>query len=229
MTESKNTAESIQNNISRDWQISNPSPVYIPQYKKGNQSFNFDLFKLYNQFINEILPMYEVDVNSIPSAACQFLQKAVDVDCETPFMYQMLVRAFILACQKEMLRLITHPNLIKASLIHNELVNASEMIKKRSLSQEIVNMCDMMLADVLDLYHSSFSDAIETKFWAKTKTGDDLIEQFLKKEIERIRLLSPYTFKMISSVMMKKSIDSAPTSSVERLNQWAAENGLIYE
>ena len=124
---------------------------------------------------------------------------------------------------------MAHPSLTKSSLLHNELVNAAEMIKKRGLPKEMVNFCDMMLADVLDLYHTTFSDVIDNNFWAKTKTVDELINQFLKKEIERLRLLTPYTFEMIGAVIMRKSIDSAPASSVATLKKWGTENNVPYD
>ena len=227
MSESKSEMQGEQ--IARDWQISNPHPVCSPSYSRGNEHFPFNVFHLYNEFINSILPHFELNVSVIPSTACQFLIRAVDTDCDTPFLYQMLIRSFLLACQKEMIYLMAHPSLTKSSLLHNELVNAAEMIKKRGLPKEMVNFCDMMLADVLDLYHTTFSDVIDNNFWAKTKTVDELINQFLKKEIERLRLLTPYTFEMIGAVIMRKSIDSAPASSVATLKKWGTENNVPYD
>ncbi|OHT11810.1 hypothetical protein TRFO_18593 [Tritrichomonas foetus] len=230
MTESnQRTNETQADIIARDWQIANPIPVCKPKYTRGAESFPFPVFQLYNEFVNKILPTFELNVNVIPSAACQFLTKAVDTDCDSPFLYQMLIRAFLLSCQKEMLYIMAHPSLTRTSLLHNELVNAAEMIKKRELSAEMVNFCDMMLADALDLYHSSFSDVIDNNFWAKTKTVDELINQFLKKEIERLRLLSPYTFNQLGAVIMRKSIDSAPASSVGALKKWGTENNVPFE
>ncbi|KAK8863681.1 hypothetical protein M9Y10_011370 [Tritrichomonas musculus] len=226
------TESNIKNNgtpIPRDWQISNPVPIYKPNYDRGKETFNFELFKLYNQFVNEQLPLFELNVNVIPSTTCQFLQNALDIDCDTPFLYQMLIRAFLLACQREMLHILSHPSLTKSTLLHNELYLCAELIKKRSLSPEMVNFCDMLIADVLDLYHSTFSDIIDNRFWAKTKSGEDVIEQFLKKEVERLRLLSPYTFNMVGSVIIRKAVESAPPNSVEILKKWGTENNLPYD
>ena len=216
--------------IAREWKISNPLPPIEPVINYRKKPFAYDFFaKYYRPFVNEILPAFEVDPNEVPSAAMQFLQEAFNQECSSPFLYEMMLRHYLLAVQKVTLALFLHPSLTKCAIVHSDLAYAAQLIRKRGLSTEIVNFCDMQLAEVLDLYQGSYVELLENKFWSKTKTGSDLINQFLTKEIEKLRLLHAYTFHQLASALMRKSIEAAPGNSVSVLMKWRTDNNIPLE
>jgi len=214
--------------IAREWHVSNPMPAFKPVVKRERTEFAFDFFNsYYRRFITEVLPAFERDPGMSPTEPMDFLKDACEQPCSTPFLYEMLLRQFLLSCQKVLIHLFGHPSLTKASLMHSVLVSAAGLIVKRSLSVEMVNFCDMMLAEVLDMYQSNYSDLLDSKFWSKTRTGEDLINRFHKKETGRLRLLNDYTFRMFAPSLIRKAVESAPASSIGILSKWAADNNIL--
>ena len=87
----------------------------------------------------------------------------------------------------------------------------------------------MMMVETADVYHSHFSEIVEHKFWGKTKSVNDLINSMLKKEFERLRMLSEFTYKKLTMLAMRKSLDSAPSSTLHELVRWANANHIEYD
>lgn len=221
------TTTNLRTVIAREWQISNPLPPIKPVVRRERTSFGFSFFnKYYRTFLTDYLPEYDIDPNVVPSTAAQFLQSAFEQECESPFLYEMLLRHFLLACQRVTLQLFQHPSLTKSAIMHNELVICARLIEKRALSTDIRNFCDMLLAEVIDLYQGSYGELLESKFWSKTKGADDLIHQFLQKEIERLRTYNDYTFRQLGGAIMRKSIETAPSASVQALIKWRNDNNI---
>ena len=224
------TTTDMRTVIAREWQISNPLPPLKPVIRRQRTDFSFPFFnQYYRTFLYEHLPEYDIDPNVVPSTAAKFLQEAFEQDCPTPFLYEMLIRHFLLACQRVTIQLFQHPSLTKSAIMHNELVICARLIEKRNLSVDIRNFCDMLLAEVVDLYQGSYGELLETKFWSKTKGADDLIQQFLQKEVERLRTYNDYTFRQLGSAIMRKSIETAPSASVQTLIKWRKDNNIALE
>jgi hypothetical protein len=140
-----------------------------------------------------------------------------------------MLRQFLQTCQTLLLSLISRPGLAKSALLHHELVIAAGLIQSRSLSTDRVNFCDMLLAEVLDLYQSTFANAIASKYWSQTKVVDEVINQLLKKELQLFRRLDAYSFTTLATVMMRRAVESAPPNAVPVLTKWAQENEINLE
>lgn len=223
------TTTDMRTVIPREWQISNALPPLKPVIRRQRSEFTFPFFnQTYRTFVVEQIPTYEIDPNVVPSTVVQFLQKAFDQEA-TPFLYDLIARPFLLACQRLTIQLFQHPSLTKSAILHNELVICANLLKKRQCSTDLINFCDMLLAEVLDLYQGSYGELLETKFWSKTKGADDLIQQFLTKEVERLRTYNDYTFQQLGSAIMRKSIETAPSASVQALIKWRKDNNVPLE
>ena len=121
---------------------------------------------------------------------------------------------------------MSNPSLTRVSILHHELYLASELIHSGKIKIELADFCNMMMADIVDLYHNHFGDIWEQIFCNKNKKADDVIKHFLTKEFERLRNLNSYTYKQIVIVAMRKVIDSAQSSEVNKLISWAKANSI---
>lgn len=229
MFETTTTTETEANQIPREFKIANPLPPYTPTELPPLDEFPKDVFIDYNTFISQILPNFELDPNVHESSAFQAVKSAFEKkESNSGLIHELFIRQYLLACHKILIKTMnqSHPSLTKLSLLHHELYQTSLVIKENNVKQELSDYCDMMMAETVDAYHNSFSDTIETHFWAKTKTVEDLIHSFLHKEFEKIRSLNPYTYKQLTCVALHKAIDSAPNSSVNTLLQWIKDQNL---
>lgn len=221
--------EVLRNNIPREFKISDPMPSISPQYLPPLDSFPSDIFRTFNRIVYGLIPEHRLDSNVQISPALAAIKETFDSETTYPLVEEMIMRQFLITCQSHLIRLMPTPSLTKFSILHHELYLASEILHARQIRMELEDYCDMMMADTVDLYHNHFSDIVEQKFWSKTKTVEELIRVFLKKEFERLRILNPYTFKMITTVSMRKCIDSAPNSAVSTLIQWGRENSILID
>lgn len=221
--------EALRNNIPREFKISDPMPSISPLNLPPLESFPQDIFKIYNKIVFELIPEHKLEINVQMSAALLAIKETFDSEISYPLIEEMIMRQFLIKCHDHLIKSMPSPSLTKLEILHHELYLASEMLHARQIRIELEDYCDMMMADTVDLYHNHFSEIVEQKFWSKTKTGDELIRMFLKKEFERLRILNPYTYKMITTVAMRKCIDSAPNSAVNTLIQWGRENSILVD
>lgn len=228
MADSTSTEE-LQKPIPREFRISHPLPAMSPNTMLPQEEFPTEPFAKFQRLARDILPKFELDQNILTSEALECIKEAFESESLNPLFDELMVRQYLVACQHQFHKLMASPSLTKLSLLHHELFQASELLHSRQIRIELSDLCFMMMADVVDVYHSHFSDIIEQKFWSKTKTVDDLIKQFLKKEFERLRMLNPTTYKALTTVGLRKAIDSAPNSSVNKLLTWATNNNIVME
>jgi hypothetical protein len=125
-----------------------------------------------------------------------------------------------------MIGLIARPALATSALLHHDLVIAGGLIQQRSLSVDMVNFCDMLLAEVLDIYQSTFATSITQKYWSKTRPVEDVINSLLKKELQIFRRLDSYSFTVLASAMVRRALESAPPAAVPVITKWAEDNEI---
>lgn len=215
--------------IARDWKISKPLPAYRPAVRHEKKDFSCEFFNQHYTPFVKLMENYEITPNTVPSEAMVFMQKAFDVQCSDGFLYELMMREFLLACQKVLMALLLQQSLTKSSVLHNELVCAGLLIQKRSLSSEMVNFCDMLLAECVDAYMNKLVESIDQKFWTQNRTHFDLNSSFIKRETERLRAMSEYTFEVLGGCVVRRALETAPNSTVKTIHQWAAENGVKIE
>lgn len=216
--------------IPREFQISNPLPPFTPNKVIPLESFNESIFKPYLNFLQVIIPNYDLDPAVLESDAIKAIKAEFELEKPQKLFSTQMLKIFLVNCHSLQVHLMSHPSFTKFSMLHHELYLASVIIKtSQSGAIELRNYCDMMMADTMDLYHSHFSDILEHQFWGRTKTVDDVIKNLLTKEFERLRLLNDYTYKTFASLAMKKAIDSAPNSMISKLVQWAKTSNIPFE
>ena len=227
--EASETAD-VVNEIPRLDRIPNPQEPLQPTEFPALDVFHADSFNSYQEFVSNILP--EFDLNMLDKT--QFVIDHIKADLENEQVSQLaaelIVHMFLLTCQAKQTELISSPSLTRLSHLHHSLYLVSEAIHNCSKLNDILEEhCNMMMADTADLYHSHFCEIVEHKFWGKTKSVNDLIQSMLKKEFERLRLLNNFTYDHLTLLAMRKSIDSAPSSTVNELIKWAHANNIPFE
>ena len=217
--------------IPREDRIRNPVRAYSPTELPKHEKYVPTVIKYYEEFIKNILPQFVLNPpTKETSIIYDFIKERLD-DEEFPALYcELIVHSYLLRCSERQTALITSPSLTRLSILHNELHLMSELIRNnRKIPFQIVEHCDMMIAETEDLYYTNFSDIIEHKFWGKTKTVKDLIVGLLTKEFEKLRTLSKFTYEHLTSLAMRKAIDSAPATTVHELIRWGHENMIKME
>ena len=220
----------VANEIPRLDRILNPQEPLQPTENPPEEFFNHDSFSIYSEFLKNILPKFDLNEPEKAQEVIEGIKGILDNDQLSPLSCDMIIHMFLLTCTYRLAELMSSPSLTRLSILHNALYYTSEIIHNCSkLNPMLMEQCNMMMSDTADLYHSHFSDIIEHKFWGKTKSVNDLIQSMLKKEFERLRMLSEYTYKKLTMLAMRKSIDSAPSSIVHELIKWAHLNQIEYE
>jgi hypothetical protein len=212
--------------IAREWQISNPVPPFKPSTTRTKREFALPLFHALREMATTFLPAYEVDYHVIPSPVITFLQTAFEQPSTDSFIYELMVRHYLIAAQPVMLQFVTHPSTQRTAALHNDLVCVADLIKAKELSADSINFCDMLIAETFDIYQGTFSQVISANYWGKTKSADDVINGLFRKEMGLFRQLNPYSLKVLGSGMLRRAFDGAPPSALPTLTKWGQENGI---
>lgn len=219
------TAEEGVFQIPRDFKISNPVPPISPRTVPELEIFPTEAFRHYLNFVKNIIPNYSIDSNYPESDAIGSMKELYEQE-QNHFYMELEMHTFLMTCQNIQVKLMSNPSLTKLSILHHELYMASELIHSGKIKIELLDFCNMMMADIVDMYHNHFSDILEQKFWNKNKKAEDVIKHFLTKEFERLANLDSYTYKQIVTVAMRKVLDSAQSSEVNKLISWAKSNSI---
>lgn len=227
MTLARTVTES-RRTIPREWQISNPIPPYVPMTVPPPAPSPTPCFEVYRTFLQDVLPRFEehLSLDVIPSASMDFMKNAFAQSEPTSVFHELMLRQFLQTCQLTFLNLVARPGLAKSALLHHELVLAAALIQQRGLSVDLVNFCDMLLAEVLDVYQGTFASVITSKYWSKTRGVEEVINQLLKKELQVLRRLNEYSFATISVAMIRRALESAPPAAIPVLTKWGEENEI---
>ena len=227
--------------IPRMTSVSNPKKPLVPKYTPINDSFNPDLFQLYFSLVNFHLKPYDLSPGQEFSPALETFCTTFDDENENgekkgdQAMQNMpeavasrshIVRKFLLECQKKFFELSSNPSLNMISILHNELFYASEVLRHHQPNPSLMNFCDMLMADTLDLYNSTIANKINTEYWDHEKTAEDVINDILKKEIELIRNLNRETFLKMSKCAILRALEKAPGPQAGKIKQWATQNEI---
>ena len=222
-------SEYIEKRIPRDFKISHPMPAICPWSVTMPETFPSESFSLFKRITTELLPNFELMSNASISVPLREIEAHLESQTSESIFAEMAVKQYLVTCQQHYFALVTAPSLTKLSLLHNELFHASEILHEHQFKLEFSDFCLMLMADIVDVYHSHFSDIIEQKFWSKSKTVEELIRVLLNRELERLRLLSNTTYKALASVALRKAIDSAPSSGVSKLIQWSRATHDVFD
>lgn len=236
--------------IPRLMKISNPKPALVPKYTALVEEFNYDLFQLYFSLVNYHIKSYDLNPNQEFSPALETFCTAFDnegdneegqsegkkkldpkrlAEPECVVGRNHVVRKFLLVCQKRFFELTAQPSLTKIAVLHNELFYASEVLRQHNPDQEMMNFCDMLMADTFDLYNAVIGDIINNQYWNAGKNVEELITDLLKKEILTIRNLNRETFQRMSSCAIQRALDKAPPGQAGKIRGWAKDNEIVFE
>ncbi|OHT01871.1 hypothetical protein TRFO_31213 [Tritrichomonas foetus] len=210
--------------------ISNPQPAIQPVYEPQNDQFNPELFQLFFSLVNFHLPAYDLSRSQQFSPALETVGTAFEQESPvSPIMQEHIIRKFLIDCNSHMLELTSNPVLSKMAMLHNELFLASEFLRLHNASATLVNYCDMLMAETYDMFNSHFSKIVNEQFWDKGKAAEELINELLKKEIEKIRMLNNQSFEILSQCAIRRSVEKASAPNSQRIVSWAKDNEIPYQ
>lgn len=212
--------------IPRIAKISHPQPALSPKYEPTNSPFNPDLFQLFYSLVNFHLPDYDLGQNQQFSPALETVGTAFDQEENPPIMRDHIIRKFLLECHSQFLKLTSNPLVSKCAMLHNELFLASEFIRLHKTEKKLIEYCEMLLAEVYDLFNTTFSKIVNEQYWNKEKTAEDVINELLKNEISKIRILNNQSFLMLSNCALRRTLDKATAENAKKIQAWAKENQI---
>lgn len=235
--------------IPRLMKIPNPKPALMPKYTALTEKFNYDLFQLYFSLVNYHVKSYDLNPNEEFSPALETFCTAFDnegdaedgdegkkkldpkrlAEPECIIGRNLIVRKFLIECQKRFFELSSQPSLTKIAVLHNELFYASEVLRQHNPDPDMMNFCDMLMADTFDLYNAVIGNIINNQYWNAGKSVEDLINDVLKKEILTIRNLNRETFQRMSSCAIMRALDKAPAGQAGKIKGWAKDNEIVFE
>ena len=231
--------------IPRVNKVDNPKKALTPNYKPQAENFNPDLFQLYFSLVNFHLKSYDLNPNQEFSPALETFCTAFDDDMgnstskkvdpsalkqpESLEVKNHMVRKFLIECQSQFFKLTNEQSLTKIAVLHNELFYASEVMRQHKPDKSLMDFCDMLIAETLDLYNAVISKTINENYWGQNKTAEDLINELLKKEIVTIRNLNRESFSLLAQCIMSRALEKAPANQASQIKSWAAKNDISFD
>lgn len=235
--------------IPRLMKIPNPKPALMPKYTALTEEFNYDLFQLYFSLVNYHIKSFDLNPNEEFSPALETFCTAFDNEGENEeggegkkkldpkrlaepeclICRNHIVRKFLIECQRKFFEQTAHPSLTKIAVLHNELFYASEVLRQHNPDPDMMNFCDMLMADTFDLYNAVIGDIINNRYWNAGKSVEELISDLLKKEILTIRNLNRDTFQRMSSCAIQRALDKAPPGYAGKIKGWAKDNEITFD
>ena len=228
--------------IPRVYKINSPVKSLEPDYILQNDPFNPNLFQLFFSLVNFHQNPYELKQTQDFSPALETFCTSFDEEGETDeqkevkkkeielpgttVMREHIVRKFLLECQDHFHKLTSDPCLTQLSVLHNELFYASEVLRHHKPDPSMMNFCDMLMAETLDLYNTTISKIINEKYYGAGKGAEELINELLKKEILTIRKLNRETFHLMSQCAIHRALEKAPQGQSAKIKAWAHENDI---
>ena len=214
--------------------ISNPKPAIAPKYEPALEQFSPELFQLFFSIVNFHLPTYDLSQSQQFSPALETVGTSFDQEQPaSPVMQEHIIRKFLIECQHQFLALTAKPVLSKLAMLHNELFLASEFLRLHNNANKglknLLNFCDMLMAETYDLFNSEISRIVNKQFWEAEKTAEEVINELLKKEIEKIRMLNNESFERLSQCAIRRAMENAPAAAGPRIMAWAKDNEIPYE
>jgi hypothetical protein len=197
----------------------------VPSYQPEAFQFNYEMFQLFFSLVMFHLPAYDLGQPVPISPALDTVGKALDHDHPSPIILEHIIRKFLIHCHEQFLQLTSMGVLSKISHLHNELYLASEVLSHKA-RPGLINYCDMLLAETYDLFNSEFAKRVNNDYWAQNKPVEAVIDELLTKEAEKIRVLCDKTIECLLQCIVKRSLDRAPQPAVQRIIQWAREQGV---
>ena len=213
--------------IPRDFKIVNPLPPVVPIYCPQPDDFSESGFIRAFQMVNCTIP--ELDLQN-PATLPEFTDSITELfnsEEKDRFMVETIVRSLILTIHKYYLTQIVQSSLTRLSSLHHVVYLLLQVFRENHIPEATIDFCEMLLADIADIFSCHVYEVVDQKFWAKTKTADDVISQFLSKEVAKLRLLNEYTYTVLSQNSVRKAIENGPASAAHKIMQWAAENNII--
>jgi len=209
--------------------IPNPKPAIQPTYDPQPTPFAPDLFQLFFSLVNYHLPAYDLGQNTQYSPAVEVVSTAVDGETTAvPIMHEHIFRKFLLEVHQQFLALTSKPVLSKIAKLHSELFLTSEVMPSTT-PPALVQYCQMLMAEAYDLFNSVVTKTVSEDFWGKKKTVEEVINEFLKKEIEKIRIVNNHSFESLALCAIRRAVENAPGDGRQKIMTWAKDNSIPYD
>ncbi|KAH0791985.1 hypothetical protein GPJ56_004169 [Histomonas meleagridis] len=224
--DNSSTTEENKKTIPREFKISNPMPAITPNTLPPSDEFPIQEYQAFKDLIVDFLPTYTVDLNMVDFPILDQVKAFFENSESTMPIGEFIMESILLQLQHNFVKAMPTSSLTRLSVLHHQLYQILQILEANKLNTDLIDFCDMMLEEVADTYHSNVCDVIEQRFWSKTKSPEELIKCFLKKEVERLRLLNDKTYQILVSHMLRKAVDSAPHAGAEVIIRWMKKNGL---
>ena len=130
-------SENTLNQIPRDFYISNPVSVFLPKNISSQPFFSIEPFKLYQNFILNILPSLEIETTSLLTPAYQFLTTSFKKSDPFCLFHELMAHQYLIKIQSILHKLILTPSLSKLSILHHELYSFHLIIESTTITIEL--------------------------------------------------------------------------------------------
>lgn len=198
---------------------------YVPSYEPNHSEFSFDIFQMYFSLVNFHLKSYDLAQTQECSPAVECLGHAFELK-KDPVLTEAMPRKYLLEANHQFHIQTKERNLVKIGMLHNDLFYVSELLSLYKMSQKLLDLCNMIMAETYDLFNSVFLQTVD-KMWEMNKTGEEVINELLKKEIEKIRQLNNKSNELLSRCIIQRAKEHAPSDQISKITQWAHDNHII--
>lgn len=218
--------------IPRMRSISNAKKAIAPTYSPSSKEFSPELFQLFFSLVNFHLPAYDLGQKLQFTPALETVGTAFEQEkSPSPRMQEHIVRKFLIECQHQLIQLTSKPVLSKIAMLHNELFLAAEFMRlhKKEKQKPLLNFCDMLMAEVYDVFNSEFARVVNQQYWQAGKTAEEVINELLKKEIEKLRVFNNKSFEHLSQCAIRRALENSPAGAQQKILNWAKDNEITLE
>lgn len=200
---------------------------YEPNYEHNPENLNLELFQIYSNLVNLSNLDFEFTSEQIQSPFYILLIKSLEEYSQQDILIEFILRKYLIIIHNIIINISSTFKISSISLIYNELTNVFKEFQKININEKNFEYLNLLIGETLDLFNSKTNKIADENYWKLNKSSTEIIQEFLLKEIEILRLLSIETFQLLSNSLIKRSIETAPSYEESAILLWAKKENII--
>ncbi|EAY06700.1 hypothetical protein TVAG_211520 [Trichomonas vaginalis G3] len=220
-------ADALRRNfpIPRSDQIDNPCNPYIPDVQVEPKPMDVDKFKLlYHISHAQVTPPDEniaLEHTELYQLLLQSFNEGNDENLQ-----EHIIRKYLLLAQSRFFELTNTKSLIQIGIMHGDLLDLAEKLDSSQKYPGLSDFCNMLLGETFDLFSSTISQIAKRQYWSQSASASDLISKVLQRELMNLRTTPVNNMMILSSCLVRRSIESAPENDRNTILEWAAKEHI---
>lgn len=206
--------------IPRNNEIDNLCKPFIPELKYNPKLLDQDKFKALSHISHANTTPPDENIALEHTELYQELLNSFNQGAD-PDLQEHIIRKYLLLAQSRFFELTNTKSLIQIGILHGDLLDLCEKLDNDENYASLSDFCCMLLGETFDLFSSTISQIAKREYWSQALPATDLIKKVLQRELMNLRTTPVNNMMILSSCLVRRSIESAPEADKNKIIEWA--------